>query len=194
MSSARRYRPRCDNAMGTRPGRRSYSASASRRSTTVLARIAQVTPQIPPSSGSPSPDSDTRRGFDLPRPVCRFKGLQHVEIGHRFDHVHIEPDGSRPLTILLLPPPGQCHERCTLAPFVAAYLSRSLVSIHLRHTEVKQNNVWHEALGYRKRVDPVMGDSHLVSAELEQLRQGFGGIVVVVGHEHASPFERRQPG
>src|SRR5690349_18234864 len=97
----------------------------------------------------------------------------------------------RALAVLLLSPAGQRDQRDILAPSMQSHLSRRLVPIHPRHTQVKQYDVRLERLGDFKRLWAVANRSDVVSGELKLERQGLGRILIVIGHQDATRLQRR---
>src|SRR3989442_415756 len=121
----------------------------------------------------------------MPRPLSRttMSTCEVVRSSHRWIR--------RPLSILLLPPSCDRYERCALAPGSAAHLSCRLVSVHLRHPEVKQNDLRFESLPNREGLHAVIDRANIVASKLKLHGQRLSGVVVVISDENAERCNRR---
>lgn len=69
------------------------------------------------------------------------EGTKKLRLAYRLDEMYIKAGLRRPLAVLLLSPAGQRDQRDILGPSMQSYLSRRLLPVHPRHTQVKQYDV-----------------------------------------------------
>jgi hypothetical protein len=92
--------------------------------------------------------------------------------------------------VLFAPVPRQRHE-VGVASQDPPQPPRQLVSVHLRHADVEQEQVGIEIGGELERHRTAVRDLGVVAEEEAQdLAQGVGGVLVVVDDEHPQPLRR----
>ena len=109
---------------------------------------------------------------------------QHVRI-HGLGEVLIESGIGRALLVIRLAPAGQRHQHQVAAPRRGANPARELVTVHARHADVEQRDVGLEGVQHFERLQAVKGHRHLAMLHFEQHPEAFGGVAIVIDHQHA---------
>ena len=88
-------------------------------------------------------------------------------------------------SIFRLSEPGCRHQQRGRSILALPQAPGHLKSIHLGHADVKQDNVGSHVLGGRQRGGPIVGHHDFMLLKAKHLRQGFGGIDVVINDQNA---------
>jgi len=109
--------------------------------------------------------------------------LQVIRVD-RLDQVVIEAslDGATPVTGLS--PPRQGNQSHVHGPRLAAQMLRDFIAAQVRHADVKQDNVGSKCGSDGKGGSTQIGNPGFVSRKLQQHRQAFRRIPVVVDDEN----------
>lgn len=119
------------------------------------------------------------------RPMTGRSGQQLAEQRdvNRLDQVVIEARGARPLPVFFLSPARERHQSGLLGLGSCSESPGDFVSVHARHTDVKDHHFWLELRGQCEGRWAVMGHLHGVSIEHRQETRQAGGRVLVVVHD-----------